>query len=91
MILNIDRAKKVSIFQQLVNQISMLIDCGDLQVGFQLPSSRQLAMTLGVNRSTVTRAYEELWALGYLDSTPGSYTKVRKRLVRDREFGHRMP
>jgi DNA-binding transcriptional MocR family regulator len=63
-----------------------LIDSGDLQEGFQLPSSRQLAISLGVNRSTVIRAYEELWALGYLESTPGSYTKVRKRKVSNREF-----
>ena len=84
MLLHIDKFKEESVFQQLVNQISMLIDNGDLQVGFQLPSSRQLAITIGVNRSTVTRAYEELWAMGYLESTPGSYTRVRKRLLRDR-------
>ena len=27
------------------------------------------------------RAYQELWALGYLESRPGSYSTVRKRAV----------
>ena len=33
----------------------------------------------GVNRTTVIRVYEELWAQGYTESTPGSFTTVRKR------------
>ncbi len=85
MLLHIDKTSKESIFKQLVDQISKLIDCGDLQAGYQLPSSRELATSLGVNRSTVIRSYEELWALGYLESTPGSYTKVRKRLLNNRK------
>lgn len=83
MLLSIDKSNHETIFEQLVNQIKGLIDFGDLQEGFQLPSSRQLAISLGVNRSTVIRAYEELWALGYIESTPGSYTKVRKRKLKN--------
>ena len=79
MLLSIDKSKNETVFDQLVDQIQSLIESGDLQEGFLMPSTRQLAITLGVNRSTVIRAYEELWALGYLESTPGSYTKVRKR------------
>lgn len=84
MVINIDRKNGGSVFKQLVNQISMLIENGDLHEGFILPSSRSLAGTIGVNRSTVVQAYEELWALGYLESTSGSYTKVRKRRVKSR-------
>ena len=86
MLLNINKKGRESVFRQLVNQISLLIDSGDLQEGNQMPSSRQLAESLAVNRSTVIRAYDELWALGYLESTPGSYTKVRKRLIKKREL-----
>lgn len=32
-----------------------------------------------MNRTTVYKAYQELWAGGYIDSTPGSYSTVRKR------------
>lgn len=79
MLLSIDKNKSEPIFDQIVNQIKSLIENGDLVDGFQMPSSRQLASSLGVNRSTVIRAYEELWSLGYFESTPGSYTRVRKR------------
>lgn len=79
MLLSIDKNKSEPIFDQIVNQIISLIENGDLVDGFQMPSTRQLASSLGVNRSTVIRAYEELWSLGYFESTPGSYTRVRKR------------
>lgn len=83
MLLSIDKSSSETIFEQLVDQIKSLIESGDLNEGFQLPSSRQLSVSLGINRSTVIRAYEELWAMGYLESTPGSYTKVRKRKVQN--------
>lgn len=44
-----------------------------------MPPSRQLAQAIGVNRSTVCRAYAELWAQGCLESRPGSYSTVRRR------------
>ncbi len=79
MLLSIDKSRSETVFDQLVSQIQSLIESGDIQEGFLMPSTRQLAITLGINRSTVIRAYEELWALGYIESTSGSYTKVRKR------------
>lgn len=80
MLLQIDRNSEKTIFEQMVSQIAGLIDAGDLAEGFRMPATRQLAFQVGVNRSTVARVYDELWALGYLESTPGSYTKVRKRV-----------
>ncbi len=82
MLLNIDKSIRDSLFKQIVTQISSMIESGDLEEGFQMPSSRDLSSSIGVNRSTVIRAYEELWALGYLESTPGSYTRVRKRVIK---------
>ena len=52
---------------------------GTLAAGARLPSTRDLAKTTGVNRTTIIRVYEELWVQGYIESTPGSYTTVRKR------------
>ena len=68
-----------SIYVQICDQIRPLIERGTLAEGYRLPASRVLAQTLGVDRSTVCRAYEELWSLGYVDSRPGSYTTVRRR------------
>lgn len=79
MLLIIDRESGIRIFDQIYNQIVTLIVDGMLDQGTILPSTRQLAKTLGVNRSTVIRVYEELGAQGYVESTPGSYTVVRRR------------
>src|SRR2546429_9898958 len=45
---------------------------GSLAVGARLPSTRALALDLGVSRTTVTAAYEQLAAEGYLETAPGS-------------------
>lgn len=44
---------------------------GSLPAGARLPSTRVLAGDLGVSRTTVTAAYEQLAAEGYLDTAPG--------------------
>jgi GntR family transcriptional regulator/MocR family aminotransferase len=49
---------------------------GALKVGDRLPANRELAKSLGVNRSTVTTAYEELTADGLITSRIGSGTFV---------------
>ncbi|GAA3999322.1 PLP-dependent aminotransferase family protein [Allokutzneria multivorans] len=49
---------------------------GGLRAGTRLPSSRDLATQLGVSRGTVTAAYEQLIAEGYLISKRGSGTRV---------------
>ncbi|HAQ64623.1 MAG TPA: hypothetical protein DCR43_02010 [Bacteroidales bacterium] len=79
MLLNINRNSPIPIFDQLVGQIRQMIDEGLLEEGYKMPSTRQLSISLDVNRTTVVKVYEELWALGYLESTSGSYTKVRLR------------
>lgn len=49
---------------------------GSLAVGARLPSTRALALDLGVSRTTVTAAYEQLAAEGYLETAPGSRARV---------------
>ena len=80
MLLTIDKASKHSIYIQIYNQIKVLVEQGVIQSGEKLPSSRSLAKTLGVNRSSIIKAYDELLMHGYIESSPGSYTKVRNRL-----------
>ena len=79
MLLHINKSSDRSVFDQLISQIRTLIDEGTIEEGFRMPSTRQLAGSLGVNRTTIVRVYEELWALGYLESNTGSYTRVRRR------------
>lgn len=52
------------------------IRSGRLAPGAALPSSRSLASDLGVSRSTVVAAYDQLVAEGYLVARHGSATRV---------------
>jgi len=79
MYLKIDPGNPKPLYEQLIDRIKNLIDQDVLEVGESIPSTRSLAKKLGINRSTVTRAYEELQALGYLTSRQGSYHRVQKR------------
>ncbi|MGV0680457.1 PLP-dependent aminotransferase family protein [Mycolicibacterium fortuitum] len=56
----------------LVEQIRM----GRLGPGDALPSTRSLATELGVARSSVVDAYDELAAAGYTTARPGSGTRI---------------
>ncbi|HUV37072.1 MAG TPA: PLP-dependent aminotransferase family protein [Patescibacteria group bacterium] len=78
-LLKLTRDNGIPVYRQIIGQIVDMIESETLESGTTLPSSRDLADKLGVNRSTVYRAYMELAALGYVESTPGSYTRVRRR------------
>ena len=49
---------------------------GALAPGMRLPPERELAATLGVNRTTTMRAYQELAADGVVEARPGRGTLV---------------
>jgi len=53
---------------------------GRFASGARLPSTRELAATLSVSRGTVTQAYEQLLAEGYLQAAQGSGTYVCREL-----------
>ena len=74
--LTLDDQSPLSLNRQVCSQIRALILCGDLPAGQRLPSTRQLAKELGVARSTVMDAYDQLLAEGYLESRGGSGTTV---------------
>jgi DNA-binding transcriptional MocR family regulator len=80
MIIPVDRNLSLPLYKQIVDRIKGLIDQGVVAPASRLPSSRRLAQKLGVNRTTVYQAYEELQAQGYLQSRPGSYNIVQKRI-----------
>ena len=78
-LINIDKASTQPLFQQVFEQLKQMIETGILRPNEQLPSTRKLAELLGVHRTTIYRAYEELWAAGYIEATTGSYSRVRQR------------
>ncbi|GAB4375708.1 MAG: PLP-dependent aminotransferase family protein [Calditrichia bacterium] len=79
LLFKINRKSETPIYRQIIQQIIELIEKDSLENGTILPSTRELARKQGINRTTIYRAYQELAALGYVESRPGSYTRVRKR------------
>jgi GntR family transcriptional regulator/MocR family aminotransferase len=57
------------------------VQTGLLQPGTRLPSSRTLALDLGIARNTVATAYGQLVAEGWLSGRPGSGTHVAERIT----------
>jgi GntR family transcriptional regulator len=66
-------------YLQIVDQIKHHMATGRLQPGQQLPTIRQLAVDLGVNRNTVARAYKELAREGVISTRQGRGTFVSER------------
>jgi GntR family transcriptional regulator len=66
-------------YLQIVDQIKHHMATGRLQPGQQLPTIRQLAADLGVNRNTVARAYKELAREGVISTRQGRGTFVSER------------
>jgi len=65
-LLNIDRSTRTPIYLQITQQVVQLIQDGQLGAGYKMPSSRLMADLLVLNRNTVTKAFEELEALGWI-------------------------
>ena len=74
--LQLDVAAGVGRRVALETAIRSAIRSGRLASGAGIPSSRSLAADLGLSRSTVVAAYEQLVAEGYLRSAHGSATRV---------------
>lgn len=77
--LRVNRKSVVPVHVQLQTQIRHLIDIGSLKPGMQLPTVRQLAGFLRINRNTVARALADLYQDGYLESHQGRGTFVADR------------
>lgn len=72
----LDKDSPLSIHQQLIRHFRTMIEGGSWLGGSALPSSRDIAQRLGINRKTVSRVYEELSALGLIYTQPKRGTFV---------------
>lgn len=77
--LRVNRQSAVPVHAQLQTQLRHLISTGGLKPGMQLPTVRQLAGFLRINRNTVARALADLYQDGYLESRQGRGTFVVDR------------
>ncbi len=74
--MRIDRNLDIPINHQLYKSIREVILTQMLTSGIQLPSSRELARELAISRNTVTYAYDQLIAEGYLETRSGAGTFI---------------
>src|SRR5258708_18733468 len=74
--LSIDRRANTPLFRQVYAGLSAAILEQRLRAGAKLPASRALAEQLGLSRTAVVAAYEQLLAEGYTTSRTGSGTYV---------------
>jgi len=72
----VDRADRDPLATQVSAQVRAAVTDGVLHAGDRLPSTRDLAVTLGVSRTVVTTAYASLFAEGWLEGRHGSGTYV---------------
>ena len=74
--LELDPESALPAYVQIRNQLRERIVRGDLVAGTQLPPERALARTLGISRTTVVNAYDELEAEGLVRGYVGRGTIV---------------
>ncbi|MFD4820541.1 MocR-like pyridoxine biosynthesis transcription factor PdxR [Peribacillus butanolivorans] len=74
--LKVNRDDKRPIWQQLLEQAIHNITTGKWPPGELLPPSRELALLVGVSRSTIQIVYEELFSRGYTVTNRRSGTRV---------------
>ncbi|GAB3706189.1 MocR-like pyridoxine biosynthesis transcription factor PdxR [Nocardiopsis oceani] len=72
----LDRSDPTPLTTQLSDALRGAMASGTLRAGERLPASRALATQLGVSRTVVTDAYQQLYAEGWLDGRHGSGTFV---------------
>ncbi|MBR6255966.1 MAG: GntR family transcriptional regulator [Lachnospiraceae bacterium] len=80
MIIRIDELSDVPIYQQIRNQIVMGISSGDLEGGEQLPTVRALALEMGINTMTVSKAYQLLKSEGYIMTDRKNGARIRSNI-----------
>lgn len=78
MIIKINDMSEIPIYQQIRNQIVAGISEGKLEPGEQLPTVRGLAMEIGINSMTVSKAYQLLKQEGYVYSDRRNGVCVRR-------------
>ncbi len=72
----LDQASGEPLHEQISRQIAQAIREGKLGRGARLPSTRTLALMLGISRNTVLIAYETLAAEDLIRSQHGSGARV---------------
>jgi len=74
--LHLQNESHIPLYVQLRDQLRALVHAGDLRAGDRIPASRELAVQLGVHRTTVANAYAELESEGLIQGHVGRGTFI---------------
>src|SRR6202011_6083429 len=74
------------IYQRLADAIGERIARGELVGGERLPPHREIARALGINVTTVTRAFSALQQRGLVEARPGRGTLIALRDAEESAF-----
>ena len=77
--LEINRSSGSPIYRQIEDFLRRMILNGALPPGQKLPSTRELALELGVSRITIKSVYEQLISEGYVQGKTRADTLVSER------------
>ena len=69
------------LYRQLYEQFREAIASGKIVAGERLPATRELAGSIGLNRNTISAAYAQLEAEGFIVTHSGRGTFVRPRAI----------
>jgi GntR family transcriptional regulator/MocR family aminotransferase len=72
--------ESIPLHRRLISALIEAIESSRLESGSLVPSTRELAQTLGLSRATVSKAYAELLRSGYLNTRSGGKTRVAEFL-----------
>ncbi|NIR31520.1 MAG: GntR family transcriptional regulator, partial [Gammaproteobacteria bacterium] len=79
----LDRRSQMPLHRQLRRRLALAIETGELAPGELLPSVRQLAARVGVNRLTALKALQALRRAGLVHNRRGRGYYVADRSARD--------
>ncbi|MFC1418134.1 GntR family transcriptional regulator [Streptacidiphilus cavernicola] len=80
LVYRIDRRSGVSTYMQIVQQTEQALRLGLLQVGDQLPTTREVVESTAINPNTVQKAYRLLEQAGLVQGRRGQGTFVLRSL-----------
>ncbi len=78
--INISTNSDLPLHRQIYKEVRKAILSGRLPKGKRVPSTREMAKSVGVARATVTLAYDYLLSEGYFEAYRGSGTYVSRHL-----------
>lgn len=89
-LMQLERGSGIPLYRQICQRLREAILSGELAEGTRLPTERALARELGVNRTTVMNAYNELASEGLVEGHVGRGTLVRRNHFSydDEHFDH---